>query len=72
MIFRNLKKNKDEWNAKSFGSDSFDFEAVIKTKDPNILADLLWDLQRLGYPMKSAIEKFKKLQEDEPELFFLR
>ena len=74
LIFRNLKRKTQTWGPEDFGSSGKDanFEAVIKNKDPNIIAYLLWDLQRLGYPIKVAFEKFKKLQEDEPDLFFLR
>jgi hypothetical protein len=74
LIFRNLKAKSDIWNAESFGSSGkiMDFEAVIKNKDANLIAYLFWDLKRLGYPINAAFEKFKKLQEEEPDLFFLR
>ena len=51
LIFRNLRKRKEDWGPEDFGSSGKDanFEVVIKNKDPNILADLLIDLKRLGF-----------------------
>ena len=72
LTFRNLKRNKSEWTPEDFGSSGKDanFETVIRNKDANIIACLLVDLKRLGYPMDKAIARYKELTTD-PDLFFL-
>jgi len=72
LVFRNLKRKREDWGPADFGSSGKDanFEMVIKNKDPNLLAYLLLDLERLGYPIQKAIAKFKEITSD-PNLFFL-
>ena len=72
LTFRVLKRAKDDWTPEDFGSSGKEcnFEAVIRNKDCNIIACLLVDLHRLGYPIDKAIAKYKELTSD-PELFFL-
>ena len=72
LTFRVIKRNKNEWGPADFGSSGKDmsFEMVIRQRDPMLIAYLLTDLQRLGYPIEKAIAKFKELTE-KPDLFFL-
>jgi len=72
LTFRVLKRKKDEWGPEDFGSSGKDtnFEMVIRQRDPMLLAYLLLDLQRIGYPIDKAIAKFREIT-DKPDLFFL-
>jgi len=72
LIFRNIKRKKEQWSAEDFGSSAKDsnFEMVIKNKDSNLLAYLLFDLNRLGFNIDKAIVKYRELM-DKPDLFFL-
>lgn len=72
LTFRVLKRNKNDWGPEDFGSSAKDanFEMVIRQRDPVLLAYLLLDLQRIGYPIDKAIAKFRDIT-NKPDLFFL-
>jgi len=73
LTFRVIKRKKNEWTPEDFGSSGKDcnFEMVIRNKDPNLMAYLLYDLKNMGYDVEKAIAKFKELA-NKPDLFFLR
>jgi len=64
MRFRTINRRNNAWSPASF-------ERVIPDKDPQKLAYLLYDLERMGYNLDKAIERFRQLKK-EPELFFLK
>ena len=72
LIIRIIRRDNENWNAESFGSSGKDmnFEAVIKNKDPRLIAYLLYDLKNLGFPIEKALAKLRELT-DNPDLFFL-
>jgi len=47
------------------------YAKIIKSKDFNDLALLLYDLHSMGYPIEKAYLKFKSFFND-PSLFFLK
>ena len=47
------------------------YEKVIANRDYNLLAFLFWDLEKMGFPIEKAINRFRALKDD-PELFFLK
>ena len=47
------------------------YERIIPNKDYNHLAELFFDLSRLGYNIEKAYSKYKQFSE-EPDLFFLK
>ena len=59
-----VEKRTNSWSPKRY-------EKVISSKDFNLLAYLLYDLNGMGYPITKAYHKFKELI-DEPDLFFLK
>lgn len=48
------------------------YEKIIASKDYNLLAYLFYDLFNMGYNIPKAYNKFKELQGEDPELFFLK
>jgi len=46
------------------------YEKIIKGKDFNLMAFLLYDLHNMGYNVEKAYGKYKNLL-NEPDLFFL-
>ena len=72
LTVRVLKRNKDSWGPEDFGSSAKDanFEMIIRNRDPTLIAYLLYDLQRIGFPIERALEKYKELV-NKPDLFFL-
>ena len=47
------------------------YEKIIPNKDYNFLAELFFDLRRMGYNVEKAYAKFRDFI-NEPELFFAR
>jgi len=73
LTARVINRKKEEWTPECFGSSGKDtnFEAVVKNRDPSLIAYLLFDLKNLGFPIDKAIARYKELV-DKPDLFFLR
>jgi hypothetical protein len=69
-------KNKEKLNVKITDKHRGDWTPskylkVIPSKDFNMLAELFFDLHRMGYNIDKAYLRFKDFL-NEPDLFFLR
>ena len=64
LKFKVCDKNTNQWSPRKY-------EKIIASRDYNLLALVLYDLNSMGYPVSKAYTQFKKLSGD-PDLFFLK
>ena len=60
LKFKITSKTKNSWCPNNYVK-------VIKNNDPNNLAFLLYDLDKMGFPVLKAINKFKEFNEEEAQ-----
>lgn len=64
LKFKVVEREVNRWSPERYSK-------IIKNKDFNLIAYLLYDLYCMGYPIDKAHAKFREMI-NEPDLFFLK